>query len=104
MGRSKLPLGDLWTHSTSASASPPNQEFHLTIHSKSTLFKLKTIPLHTLRKSLSPAFLLAHFKDWMDALRSPQSLLQAEQHQLPQPVLIGEVLQPLDHPCGPCLD
>jgi len=32
---------------------------------------------------------------------SPQpSLLQAEQPQLSQPVLIGEVLQPSDHFCG----
>ena len=32
---------------------------------------------------------------------SPQpSLLQAEQPQLSQPVLIGEVLQPLNHLCG----
>ena len=31
------------------------------------------------------------------ALRSPRSLLQAEQPQLPQPVLVGEVLQPSDH-------
>ncbi|KAK4807440.1 hypothetical protein QYF61_001991 [Mycteria americana] len=32
------------------------------------------------------------------------SLLQAEQPQLSQPVLIGEVLQPPDHFCGPPLD
>ena len=32
------------------------------------------------------------------------SLLQAEQAQLSQPVLIGEVLQPLDHFCSPPLD
>ncbi|XP_075282414.1 zinc transporter ZIP13 isoform X2 [Opisthocomus hoazin] len=32
------------------------------------------------------------------------SLLQAEQPQLPQPVLIGEVLQPSDHLRGPPLD
>ncbi|KAK4814100.1 hypothetical protein QYF61_008195 [Mycteria americana] len=36
---------------------------------------------------------------------SPQpSLLQAEQPQLSQPVLVGEVLQPLDHFHGPPLD
>ncbi|KAK4818403.1 hypothetical protein QYF61_012324 [Mycteria americana] len=32
------------------------------------------------------------------------SFLQAEQPQLSQPVLIGEVLQPSDHFCGPPLD
>ncbi|PKU38867.1 phospholipase a1 member hypothetical protein [Limosa lapponica baueri] len=32
------------------------------------------------------------------------SLLQAEQPQLSQPVLIGEVLQPSDHFCGPPVD
>ncbi|KAK4810922.1 hypothetical protein QYF61_013330 [Mycteria americana] len=32
------------------------------------------------------------------------SLLQAEQPQLSQPVLIGEVFQPSDHFCGPPLD
>ena len=32
------------------------------------------------------------------------SLLQAEQPQLPQPVVVGEVLQPFDHLCGPPLD
>ena len=36
---------------------------------------------------------------------TPQpSLLQAEQAQLPQPVFIGEALQPSDHLCGPTLD
>ncbi|KAK4817730.1 hypothetical protein QYF61_026530 [Mycteria americana] len=36
---------------------------------------------------------------------SPQpSLLQAEQSQFSQPVLVGEVLQPSDHFCGPPLD
>ena len=32
------------------------------------------------------------------------SLLQAEQAQLPQPVFVGEVLQPSDHLCVPPLD
>ena len=36
-------------------------------------------------------------------MRSPQSLLQAKQAQLPQPFFIREVLQPSDHPCGPGL-
>jgi len=38
------------------------------------------------------------------AIRSPCSLLRAEQPQLSQPFLIGEVLQPSDHFCGPLLD
>ena len=32
------------------------------------------------------------------------SLLQAEQSQLSQPLLIGQMLQPLNHLCGPSLD
>jgi len=32
------------------------------------------------------------------------SLLQAEQLQLPQPVLVGEVFYSMDHLCGPPLD
>jgi len=32
------------------------------------------------------------------------SLLQAEQPQLSQPLLTGEVFQPFDHLCGPPLD
>jgi len=31
-------------------------------------------------------------------------LLQAEQPQLSQPFLTGEVFQPSDNFCGPCLD
>ena len=37
-------------------------------------------------------------------MRSPRSFLQAAQAQLPQPVFIGEVLQPSDRLCGPPLD
>jgi len=36
-------------------------------------------------------------------MMSPQNLLQAEQPQLSQPVLVGEVFHPLDHFCGPPL-
>ena len=36
---------------------------------------------------------------------SPEpSFLQAKQAKLPQPLFIGEVLQPTDHLCGPPLD
>jgi len=38
------------------------------------------------------------------AIRSPQSLFQAEQSQLAQPVIIGRVFHSLDHFCGPTLD
>jgi len=34
-------------------------------------------------------------------MRSPWSLLQAEQAHLPQLVFVGEVIQPSDHLCGP---
>jgi len=37
-------------------------------------------------------------------MRSPQSLLQTEQAQLPQPFFIGEVLQASDYLHGPRLD
>ena len=43
------------------------------------------------------------FRYWKAAIRWPRSLLQAEQPQLSQPFLIGEVLQPSDHVCGPPL-
>jgi len=35
---------------------------------------------------------------------SELSVLQAEQPQLSQPVLLGEMFRPLDHFCGPALD
>ena len=37
-------------------------------------------------------------------MRSPQSLLRAEQALLPQAVFRGEVLQPSENLCGPSLD
>lgn len=37
-------------------------------------------------------------------MRSPNILLQAEQPQLLQPIFVGEVFSPLDHPCRPPLD
>jgi len=41
---------------------------------------------------------------WKAAILSPQSVLQAEEHQLSQPVPIGEVQQPSDHLQGSPLD
>ena len=37
-------------------------------------------------------------------MRSPRSLLPDEQAQLPQPVFVGNVLQPSDCLCDPLLD
>ena len=46
-----------------------------------------------LLKGLPPFFLQAHFNYWKAAMRSPWSLLQAEQPQLSQPFFIREVFQ-----------
>ncbi|KAK4810857.1 hypothetical protein QYF61_008829 [Mycteria americana] len=60
--------------------------------------------------SLKPLFLVLSQQALLKILEgcykvSPQpSLLQAEQPQLSQPVLVGEVLQPSDHFHGPPLD
>ncbi|KAK4810863.1 hypothetical protein QYF61_008835 [Mycteria americana] len=60
--------------------------------------------------SLKPLFLVLSQQALLKILEgcykvSPQpSLLQAEQPQLSQPVLVGEVLQPSDHLHGPPLD
>ncbi|XP_071594637.1 ubiquitin carboxyl-terminal hydrolase CYLD-like isoform X2 [Heliangelus exortis] len=67
-------------------------------------FSLNPFPfvllLNTLMKSPSPAF-----RDWKAALRFLQfCLFQAQQSQLFQPLLVAEVLQPLDHLCGFPLD
>jgi len=71
-------------------------------------FSLKPLPLilllHTHVKSPSPAFLQASFRYWKATITSPCTLLQAEQHQLFQPELTAEVLQPSDHFCGLPLD
>ncbi|KAK4829642.1 hypothetical protein QYF61_005935 [Mycteria americana] len=52
----------------------------------------------TMRKTLLKS------RYWKAAIRSPQSLRQAEQPQLSQPFSIGEVFQPSDHLHGPPLD
>ena len=60
------------------------------------------LSLHTLVNSPSPAFLQAtQILAGCSKVIPEPSLLQAEQPQLPQPVLTGEVLQPSDHPRGP---
>jgi len=56
------------------------------------------LSLHTLVKSPSPAFLSAPpGTGSCSKVTLEPSLLQAEQPQLPQPVLVGEVLQPSVH-------
>ncbi|KAK4811229.1 hypothetical protein QYF61_022126, partial [Mycteria americana] len=61
-------------------------------------FSLKPLPL-----VLSLQALVKILKGCNKVSLEP-SLLQAEQPQLSQPVLIGEVFQPSDHFCGPPLD
>ncbi|NXG92460.1 QSPP protein, partial [Stercorarius parasiticus] len=86
------------------------KEFLPHIQSKSTLFQFEAVtpcPVITLPDKeplpLSPAgplqVLEGHYKVSLEP-----SLLQAEQPQLSQPVLIGEVLQPFDHLRGSPLD
>jgi len=61
--------------------------------------------LHTLGKSPSPSFLSAPSGTGSCSKVTPEpSLLQAEQAQLPQPLLVGEMLQPPHHPRSPPLD
>ena len=57
----------------------------------------------TLLNSRSSSCLYAPFKYRKDTMRSPRSLLQAEQAQFPQPLHTGEVLQPSGHLNGPRL-
>jgi len=60
------------------------------------------LSLHALVKSPAPAFLIGTLQVLNGCNKvSPQpSVLQAEQPQLLQSALIGEVLQPSDHFCG----
>jgi len=82
-------------------------KYFLLISSLNLLFiSLKPLPLvlskQTQLKSLSLSFLQLHFRYWKV---SPEpSLLQTEQPQLSQPVLIGDMFDPLEHFCGPPLD
>ena len=57
------------------------------------------------KKSLSSSLLgpLQVLKDCSKVSQEP-SLLQAEQPQLPQPFLIGDMFHPSDNFCGPALD
>jgi len=65
-------------------------------------FSLELLPLvlslQGLVKSPSPAFLQA--LSGRHKVSPEISLLEAEQPQLSQPFLLGEVFQPLDHFCG----
>lgn len=59
---------------------------------------------HAHVKSCCPSLLQASFNYWKAPARCPWSLFQAEQPQLIQPFLQGEVLQPSDLLHGPSLD
>ena len=63
------------------------------------------LSLGTTEKSLAPSSLHPPFRYSYTLTRSPEpSLLQAEQPQLFQPFLTGEMLQSLHHLSGPSLD
>lgn len=66
------------------------------LHWPSFSFKPLSLVLlqQTLLNNLSPSFLRAPFQYWKTAVRSSQSPLQAEQPQLAQPFLTGEVFHP----------
>jgi len=53
-------------------------------------------------KSWSPSCSLQVLEACNEVCPEP-SLLQAKKAQIPQPFLIGQMLQPSDHPCGPRL-
>ena len=81
----------------------------LYIQPKSTLFKFETISLCSItidpaKASVSffPASPLQILKGFYQVFLEP-SLLQAEEPQLSQPILIGEVFHPLDHFSDPPL-
>jgi len=72
-------------------------------------FSLEPFPLvlslYTLRKApLHPSCRPLQALKGCYKVTPESSLLQAEQPQFSQPVLIGKVLQPSDHLCGPPLD
>ena len=73
-------------------------------------FNVKPLPLvlslHALAKKTLSSFLISPLQVLKGRNKvSPQpSLLQAEQPQISQPFLIGEVFHPSDHFCGPPLD
>jgi len=62
------------------------------------------LSLDTTEKSLAPSSLHPPFRYLHTLIRSPLSLLQVKQSQLFQPFLTEEMLQSLNHLCGPLLD
>ncbi|KAM9644853.1 uncharacterized protein ACIBXB_013062 [Morphnus guianensis] len=92
------------------SCYPHPKKFLPYVQSKSTLFQFKPVTPYPVttgpgKKSVS-IFLISPFyilKGCSKVSLEP-SLLQAEQPQLSQPVLTGEVFHPSDHFCGPPLD
>jgi len=79
------------------------------IQPKLTLFKLETISPCSITtdptKESVPFFSVAslYILKGCYQITSVPSLLQAEEHQLFQPVLVGEVFHSVDHFCGPTL-
>lgn len=57
-----------------------------------------------MEKSLDPSYLVPPHHIVMHTYQNPLSILQAEQSQLSQPLLTGEVLQVFDQLLGPLLD
>ena len=84
------------------------KNFYLIPSSNLLSSSLKPLPLilslPVLIKSPSPGFCMLSSGTIRYMVPQEPSLLQAEKPQLSQPVLIGEVLQPCDHLCGPPLD
>ena len=82
----------------------PSKELPPAIQPKSSLLQLKTTSpcpaiIHPLVDSPTIYRLPLGTKSCDEVILQP-SFLQVEQAQLPQPVFIGEVLQPSDHLCG----
>ncbi|XP_068785779.1 uncharacterized protein [Struthio camelus] len=89
---------------------PHSQEVFPHLHKELPVFQCAPVASHPvtghhgeetgLILSTPPLQILVH----IDQITSQSSLLQAEQAQLPQPFLIGEMLQSLNHLCSPPLD
>jgi len=97
-GAATAPLGSLGQGLTTLMG----KNFFLLSHLNLPSFSLQPFPLvlslHPLVQSPSPSFLSAPpGTGSCSKVTLEPSLLQAEQPQLPQPVLVGEVLQPSDH-------
>jgi len=104
-GAATASLGNLFQCLTTLTV----KNFFLISNLKLPSFSLKpftlALSLHTLVKSPSPSLLCPlQVLEGCYKVSPEPALLQAEQPQLPQPVLIAEGLQPSDHLRGPPLD